>query len=377
MIKKIFIFLFILISFNVSLFSASPTNFLNGKQVTIEAGEEINRDFYAAGNDISILGTINGDVYLFGAQVQIEGTVNGDVVVMGGMVEVSGKITRNLKVLGGHVSLSGEVGRNLSVAGGNVDLTESAKVNGGLYGKGGNFRIAAPIKGDVEVISGSFTQSGVVEGNVDLVSGDVRLAPGAKIEGNFEYWSDRGVSISRQAVISGKSYEKLSSKIFKDSTKKVIDAVYVIYLISKYISFISLFILGLLAYYFFPKYMRKTEEILQKTPWMALVTGVLFLLVPPILMIILIISVVGIPIALILLALYFLSLYVANIFAINFLGKSLMKVLGFAANDGWVFLSGLLIYTCLVSIPVIGYVSTFLAFLLGLGSLVMAKREMG
>lgn len=375
--KKILILLLLSFSFCSSLFSIGSSHFLSGKQVVVESGEEINRDFYAAGNDITILGTINGDVFLFGAQVQIEGIVNGDVVLMGGKVDISGDIRQDLKILGGHVSLSGNIGRNLSVAGGSVDLTESAKVNGGLYGRGGNFRVAAPIKGDIEVIAGSFTQSSSIQGNVDLISGDVRLTPDAKVEGDFEYWSDRSVSISKKAIISGKIHKKLSSNFFKDSTKQVIDAVYVIYVVSKYISFISLFILGLLAYYFFPKYMKRTDIVLQDTPWMALVTGVLFLLVPPILMVILVISVVGIPIALILLALYFLFLYIANIFTINFLGRCLSRAFSFQLKDGWVFLSGLLIYTILASIPLIGNVTTFIAFLLGLGSLVMAKKELG
>lgn len=350
--------------------------FSSGKQVVVEADQKINRDFFAVGNEVIILGEINGDCYLAGANVQVEGKINGDLIIAGGKVDIFGEVSQDIKVFGGDINLSGTVGKNVAVAGGAIDINESAKIGGGLYAKGGTFLIAAPIIGDIELTAGKLTLSSPVSGNVEALAGSIRLTSDAKIEGNLSYWSDRDISISKDAVIQGEVLRMLQKGSVKNSTSKALAAAQVIYWLGKYISFISLLILGILFYYFLPRYMEETSSILQKTPWLAFVTGVLALLLPPVLIIILVISIVGIHISLITLTLYFLCFYIAKIFSINFIGRTLQRFLGWRLSDGVVFFIGLFAYTILVSIPVLGHVFTFLAFLFGFGSLVLAKREM-
>lgn len=99
---------------------------------------------------------------------------------------------------------------------------------------------------------------------------------------------------------------------------------------------------------------------------------VLFLLTPP-LILILVVTVVGIPLGLAFLALYFITLFLGLVVGINFIGDLFLKLIGKGENGstGWRLVAiALTIILIMVTqlIPLLGGLAFIILFLLGLGA---------
>ena len=70
--------------------------------------------------------------------------------------------------------------------------------------------------------------------------------------------------------------------------------------------------------------------------------------------------------------------YGARIFVIRLMGQIVMKRLSTgqkAPGDGVAFFAGLVIYSLLILIPVVGWIVSFAAMLFGLGAAIEAMKE--
>ncbi|OGS12779.1 MAG: hypothetical protein A2234_04770 [Elusimicrobia bacterium RIFOXYA2_FULL_58_8] len=87
---------------------------------------------------ITVEGLMTGDaVSIGGASVTVKGEVTGDVVSMGGAVAISGLVKGDVVSLGGPVIVSGRVARDVSSIGGKVELSGSGQVDGDISALGG------------------------------------------------------------------------------------------------------------------------------------------------------------------------------------------------------------------------------------------------
>ncbi len=60
---------------------------------SLAAGDVIDDDVFATGQQVTIDGTVNGDVFVVGNLVQINGTLNGSLFIVGQKVVVQGQVS--------------------------------------------------------------------------------------------------------------------------------------------------------------------------------------------------------------------------------------------------------------------------------------------
>jgi hypothetical protein len=65
-----------------------------------------------------------------------------------------------------------------------------------------------------------------------------------------------------------------------------------------------------------------------------------------------------------------------RIFAVFWVGVTLFEWFGKKVRSGWALVIGLLIYSILTLIPVIGFFVTLFVILFGLGAAILADREL-
>ena len=86
---------------------------------------------------------LDGDLLIFGGSVELEqsSSVNGDVLLFGGNAEINGEITGSLALLGGNADLgpTAVIAGDVAALGGNVDRAEGAIVGGDLVSSDGVF----------------------------------------------------------------------------------------------------------------------------------------------------------------------------------------------------------------------------------------------
>lgn len=106
------------------------------------------------GGDNVIIGrgeVVNGDLYVAGDTVVVDGTINGDLVAIGGMVTLNGTVNGDLLVAGQSIVVNGVVSDDVRAAGQAIRLAPGARVNGDLVIGGLSLETQAgsAVQGDV------------------------------------------------------------------------------------------------------------------------------------------------------------------------------------------------------------------------------------
>ncbi len=366
--------LLVVMTFFVSTVFASNNNRRSEKYVLIPKDDVIDRDFYInAGDIVEVSGTVNGDVIVAGGQVIVDGLINGDLIVAGGTVIFSGEVRDDVRIVGGQVTIGGKTGRNLSVIGGNIEVGQSSQVGGGALLAGGNVILSGEVNGDVVSGAGNFTLTGGVGNNVEIWSEMVSLTSSATIGGDMTYTSNEEMSVTKGASISGVVVRNtppvdtdFDYRGSGESMKKVWAS---LRLTGKLVSFVSALIVGLFMVKLFPKYLEGVRIKISEQPLRSAGVGALLLFLSPLVMLLLFISVIGIPVGFIFLFAYITYIYISKIYVAYWLGDKLVKRLNLNFGTNASFFTGLLVIYVVTSVLwVIGGLLSFVILLVGLGA---------
>ncbi len=348
--------------------------------VRVGRDEVIDKDFYVkVGDVVEIAGVVNGDVVVAGGQVIVDGIVNGDLIAGGGMISVSGEVTQDARLFGGQITISGLIGRNLTAVGGNVDITSTAEVVGGVLGAGGNFNIAGPVGGEVMVGAGNLVIANEVGGDIEAGVGMLRLSEDASVGGDLTYYSDTEATISENAIVSGeivmketpessfefKDYEDYDFEGFGRGFKFGITV----------FKFLTALLFGVLLLKFYPNYTKRVAETVQKKFWKSLGVGFLALIITPLAILVLMVTIIGIPLGIMLGFTYMVGLYVAKIFIAYTIGLYVFRKSSKRIGRYWPMVVGLLIFYVVTFIPILGGLVAFGVAVTGFGAIVLEYRK--
>ncbi|MEA2149220.1 MAG: hypothetical protein QOD69_1050, partial [Solirubrobacteraceae bacterium] len=218
----------------------------------------------------------------------------------------------------------------------------------------GDVTVRGTVDGALVVADGDVTIRGHVTGDVVTLAGTAILGRRAQVDGDLAY-GDKKPQVAPGAQVGGKVKKIDAGHIGTGLAIGVWVAVTV-----------STLVLGLLLLLLFPKAADAVSRTFRARTGMAALAGVLTFLLLPILGVVLLITVVGIPLGvgllLAVLPLYGLA-YTASAFVI---GRLILKTSRIPA-----FLVGLLILRVLAIVPFLGPVVWTVATVLGLGTLVL------
>lgn len=365
--------------FFVILTAISAQEYQSKKVVVLSKDKIIDNNYFAAGESVTVSGTVNGDAYVAGGNLLVDGTINGDLLIAGGTVTISGIISQDLRVAGGQINIEGTINGNITVTGGTIIVSNSAVINGSLVAAGGQISVLAPIEKSVTIGGGQVTLSNIINGDVMAGVGQLTLTPNSRINGNLTYYSEENVQMLSGASVSGlikKETPPIKEQQAHQTSKMVAKAISGIALGFTIISFVAAFIVGLLLVNIVPVFMQKTVKYIHIKPWSSLGFGALILFLSPILFVMMILTLIGAPLALVLLTLYGIIIYFAKIIVALFIGQWIQKILNNKQTLVMGLFIGLLGYYLLSFIPILGFMIQGIFLLSGIGALVLSKKEM-
>jgi len=348
--------------------------------IVVEENEVVDRDFYGGAGRVEIYGVVNGDVFTVGGQILINGVVNGDVLAAGGTVDVGGTVSQDVRIVGGQLMISGQIGKNVTFVGGNVQTLDSARIGGSILGAGGSAIIASPVAKNVTVGTGNLILSSQIGGDVEAGVGSLRLTPEAEILGDLTYWSDNEASIASGATVGGEITKKEPARGLTDFNQEagVVGLKGAWKGFKTFLTFtsaISSLIIGLIFLLLFPKFSQEAAEIISRKPLSVFGLGLAGLVVIPPLALILLLTVFGIPLAVILLTFYFFSIYLSKIFVAIFIGGFILTWLKVKTKLIWTFIIGLAVYFLIRNLIFVGWLVTLLSLFFGLGAFWLSLRN--
>lgn len=303
-----------------------------GQAIVIEEGETVSEVNAIAGSVI-VHGTVTGDVSATAGNVLITGTVEGDLNVATGNLRIPGTVEGDVATGAGNVRLEdgGVVGGNFQVGAGTVSIEGEI---------GGDATIGAETitLGENAMIAGSLTYDGSLEGNRDAVAGEIT----------------RDQSLG----VTDTTFEPFNSWVV---------ALY---------SFLVNLVLGAVLLTALPRFSASVADRVASAPLRSGLVGLGVIVGVPILLVLLLITVVGIPLSLAGMVAFALLTWIAVVYGRFAIGTWLLSLAG--AGNRWVALVlGLLIGAILSLVPIVGGLLNAIIFLLGLGaiSLVLYERN--
>lgn len=319
-------------------FSANAYRIEWGRKVVIS--QPVQEDLYVAGGEVTINAPVYGDLIVAGGTIFLNDTVANDLLLAGGTVHINGYVADDIRCTGGELHVLKNVGGDLVISGGQVDIAPSVQVTGGLITGGGDIVVNGIVLGDVRSAAGTLTfngtanrnfdcrsqklvMNGTVRGNAVLAASELTITAGARFYKPVRYWTKNGRVDFKQSLLGGAATFEPALEMKTDSWFYLGHAT-VLGLVW-YLSTVLLFLM--LIEYLFRNTFKKAADILNRSMGKSLGFGLLFFVCVPILTVLLLFTIVGIPIGLLLMATYVVlfllatvitSLVVANWYSIRF-----------------------------------------------------------
>lgn len=362
-------------AFSSMAFAEAPSTQTSfSDRAILRAGQVVQGDYFAAGPQVEISGVVNGDLYAVGGQVLVDGVVNGDVIAAGGKVTLSGTVAQDARIAGGQVLISGTIGRNATVGGGDIHLTETARIGENLLMGGGNVQLGGHIGKDARIGAAKVTVPGHIERDLAVAAESVRLTSKAMVGGKLRHWSETAPVIDEEATVRGAIIRRPLPEGW--SFENARRGIFGIWVMAAVVSFLSTLILGLVLLRIYPVFARRVTATMRARPAAALGWGTAAVVIIPVVAISFLVTLFALPVGVVLLALYLPLVYLARVYAIACLGQFLFRRQSDSASPAGAFVVGLILYSLLSLIPVIGGLLTLLVVLFGLGALLMTKKEL-
>jgi len=349
---------------------------ISDKHIVLAKDEVLDRDYFAAGETVEIAGTVNGDVYAAGGKVIITGTINGDVLAVGGQVTIDGIVSQDVRVAGGQVTLGGSVGGNLTMAGGSLEVTKLAKLGGSVTVGGGSVTINAPVPKNIMAGAGQLTIGNTVAGDVTAGAGNLLLAADANIAGDLTVYTEEaeGLTLSESATVAGQTviqqppreFGKFRDEWKNADVKAGLAKAWEAFNVVRLIIFLAI---GLVTISLFPKFSYYVINHIEEKPWQSFGLGLFATLGVPVLLVLLMITVVGIPLALLIMLFYAILIYISMIYFAYWLGARILDRLGREGDRALTFVIGAMILWFLTTIAIVGQLTGMIAVFMGMGAL--------
>lgn len=359
----------LLVLFSSFLLLHQPVNakIYNNTQPTIKADEVINDDVFLTGENIRLEGTINGDVYAAGGTITVTGKINGDLMAVGGTLDLNGaQIQGDLRVAGGTLTLTDvQTGDNLNIFGGNL-MVKNSTVGGTTVLAAGIAELEAQIGRNLYGGAGDLTLKSAINRETILGVETLTLTETTKLMGPLTYYSVNEATINPAAQISTITRKDFQAR--SPQRERGFGTHFYFFLASA--------LIGLLIIYFMPitniitiKMREQSKEVLG---WGVVISLLVFPLI-----ILLILTIIGIPLAFFILALLLILMMVSPIFFGLALGQYILKNMGRTYYPTLIsMLLGLGAYYLLTTLPLVGGIVWLLARVMTLGAFLLYQKEL-
>ncbi|MFA7654356.1 MAG: hypothetical protein WCX97_04995 [Candidatus Magasanikbacteria bacterium] len=377
--KKILVAVFALVIAFSAIFPLSASALTAKSGDNIVTTTDTNSNFFGAGNMVIVDGTINGDVFIAGNNIVVKGTVSGDVFVAGNNIDISGTIKGSLRAIGSNINVRGRVERNILSAGNNLSINEGAFVGGHITYAGVTLVLQAPVGGQVDAASPSIVFNNSIGGDVNLVMGNQKsqlsLLDKAALAGSLTYKSSSEAQITTGAKILGTVNYKPWEKPQTTDKARARAAFVGIAVAVGVIGFLGLFLMGLILIYLAPKLMDKIYTSAKEQTWSNLGIGMVGLIATPIIAVLLICTIVGIPLGFLVMFGLVAAMYFSKVIVGIVLGRWILERFHWRWHKVLSLLLGLVVFVLVCLIPFVGWLAAFFGVILVFGALLRVDSQ--
>ena len=292
---------------------------------SLPAGKKHSGNIYTSSRNIQINGNIEGSLYCAASSVLvINGRVSGDVVCLASKVIINGEIGQDLRIAGSDISLKGKVNGDASIA--SLDKV--------------NLAPESTISKDLQIYGSSTEISGEIGNNAYISSHNLKAGNMVKIGGD---------------LTNGQVKGKINYNQVQNNDNAALSVIMIM---------LMLLVLSMIVVLVVPSRVHRSSEIAKGNFITVILAGVATVFLVPIVAILLALSVIGIPVAIVMGFAYVIILIMSAPFFVYLLGSILLSGV---KNIPLRMLGGVVFFVALCMIPFVNIVAILSSLFIGTG----------
>mgnify|MGYP005842673621 CR=1 FL=1 len=340
-----------------------------GKDILIAPDEIVDDDLIAMGRTIKIQGIVNGDLFAFAQEVIIENTVNGSIYTGGADININAQKCRSIWAFCGSLKANANIENNLLFFGGQLKTSNTNIIKKDMFVFGGEITINGEVQGRVKGNIGRINLNGKIKG-ADIEAEKIYVNSGATVMEDLKVKSKNEPVIDANAKILGNTkFKKIEGKTHRSKNR--------IGGFVKTIFFISKLIIGIILIAILKPYIKRTNQLLQDSTWKILGFGFLTIIVIPIVSVLTLATIIGIPVAIFGVFVFLTLAYISGIVFSAGFGEWIIKLIKKESIPSPIlsFIVGFIIITLICLIPYLGLIFRILILFFGTGLIVLLIDE--
>lgn len=348
--------------------TVSASVFFGGKRYIVAFGDTIDDDLLLWTGEGAFDGVITRDLITFCRRYKLAGEVQGSVFSGSQYATIRGTVHHSARIFAQTATIDGTIADNLIVFSSDMELSRNSRVGRDATLIGNEISTSGEINRNLIVRGGQIIISGKIGGDVDLKGDKISIVAPAEILGSVKYVSNEEIQIDSGVVISG-IVERLKAEK-EDSDKDGINWPF------RFVLFLCSLITGLIVSAVFKQHTRHAVDQAWKNPLVTLGVGFIGFCIAPIAVLVLCLTVIGIPSGVILLFAYTIFFYIAKIYVAIVVGRLVIRLFAKTAEPktGWTLLLGLFIMFLVFPIPYLGFILYLGTIFIGMGAIVLGLR---
>ncbi|MFA5155605.1 MAG: hypothetical protein WC453_04195 [Patescibacteria group bacterium] len=340
-----------------------------GNAVYIAKEEIVSGNLYAAGETVTIDGTVGGDLIAIAQTITVNGRVEGDIIAAGQNIIINGGIGGNVRIAGNLLDINGAVARNVNAFGAKAVLGPDAHVGWDVYLAAGQVEVRGTVDGGVSGQAGQALVTGKIGKDLNLKLSNNGSQPAlivsseSIVNGDVIYTAQGPTNISPKASVAG--------KIQRQNLAEPKSNLLLLWLWRQLFAIFSALAVGLALIFITRNITDNILKRLAESPTQSILPGLILMFVLPPIALVLIFTLIGIPLALMVAAWWITMTYLAKIYAAIFVGQLILQKTTPQAKSSlfWSLLVGVLVCWLLFAIPYVGWLLALAATWLGLGGI--------
>lgn len=357
------VFILVLVSSNISIAYEEPNVIVDADMLLNSENTENGIMLLSEESDIADDLIINNDVYKIETQTILSEVINGDVYIISDYVDIkSSHIDGNVFIIANNVKISGNINGYMYIISQNIEISGMVQ---GVYAVTSNMNIADTgiIRNDAKVVTNNLNLNGTIYRNAYISSENINIISNEENKNIYGSLSYEGNLQADENLIAGEiiKHERPTQEVEEKEEPKVS----VTNIITNIVT--GLIIITIIVFAFENKCKYKKYKVLDLIVDTTLGFGILVGV--PILCIILLCTIIGIPLSLIALLLYIIVLLSAISVTSIEIANYIMKKNNKEEKKSTKILIALIIYAIfeiLNFVPVLGGIINFLAMLFGI-----------
>jgi cytoskeletal protein CcmA (bactofilin family) len=351
----------------VGTLHADERLWLSTNQYDLVAGQVVSNQFFLVADQARAAGLFADDIFVLArGQATFEGEHQGDTWVLAGQTSLGGHQRDHVRLAGQSLLVRGALDRSLFALGSAVVLSTGSVVRGQVVAAGENVTLEGTVGGPVLLMGQSVTLAGLVDGDVRILAQDIVIMPGARVQGDLIYTSPKEVFLDHHDQVGGQLKRMQPAGPAPGGTTFSVESI-----VLQLFQMAAALLTGLLLAGLFPRSIGRAARLIRFNPLRCLMAGLSSLFVVPIVAIAGLLTVIGIPLALLVAGFAGALLYLGKVVVALVVGSLLLRRRG-SQSLGVVMGAmaiGMIVLYSAFALPVMGGSLALLVALMGAGSL--------